>query len=376
MEDGHSEAMPMPRNNAACLILALALVLAGVAPCTAQPASPVTTSSKECSLQQIPDYEVLSMAYPSRAVTLVTDGRDAYLASLASDPSAIRNLRLLLALGESLADGSKDGMHQYFSTQAGALAPEVLQALRAAGMTSQAQAIEQGMAAFGSSYPTDDRKRDGFLAQSFLRIQEGIAPDFNKPPTATDNLLRQIGTPLADKTGYKAGVVDYMRRDPQGAALLAQAREHLTNRQRLGYLEGCLLQSGPSGFGDEATIRKGIETMPQALRTVYVMAIFSGELFNGGMHQFFSNSSGAFAPYVVQAMRDIGMPQAAKTVEQGMAMFPQPYPVSTEDRRRRAFQREWNSWDDKLDGLTGDVDGQDFEAAVAVYAAARGILPK
>lgn len=365
--------MPKPRRNAVCLILAL--VLAGAAP-RAAPASEPTPTSKEQSLQHIPDYEVLSMAYPSRVETMITDSRDAYLAALARDPRDLRNLRLLLALGDSLADSSKDGLHQFFSTQAGAMAPEVLQALRAAGMSAQAQVVEQGMAVFGPVYPTDDRKRDAFFAQSFLRIQEGIVPDFDKPPTRVDTLLREMGTPLADKTAYMAGVVAYMRGDAQRAAMLAQARAHLTNEQRLSYLEAGLLRDGPSGFGDASTIRKDIEAMPPALRTVYVMAIFSGELFNGGMHQFFSNSSGAFAPYVVQAMRDIGMPQAAATVGQGMAMFPQPYPISTDERRRRAFQHEWNDWDDRLDGLTGDVDGQDFAAAVAAYAAARGILPQ
>ncbi len=216
--------------------------------------------------------------------------------------------------------------------------------------------------------------RSDFFAQSFLRIQEGIVPDLSKPPTAVDNRLRELGTKLANKTAFRAEVEAYAAREPVIAAALKHARATLTDEQRLSYLQDQLLP-GPSGFGDATEIKAQIETMPPSYRTAYVLIILMGEVFNGGMHQFFFNSSGAFAEYVPQALREVGKDDAAAIVDTAIAMFPKPYPVSTEERRSVSFQHEWNEWDDKLNSFSDAIDGADIPAALAAYAKKQGILP-
>jgi hypothetical protein len=360
---------------AACILSLVILNTTVVAPSVAQDASSEDSYRfQEGSLQHIPDYDVLSLAYPPNLGLLIANGRDRYLAEMSRDPASIQRLRLLLGLGEYTYDASTEGLHGYFSAPAGTLAPQLLVALQEAGFSDRAEVVAEAIAAFGPNYPVDDKVRSDFFAQSFLRIQEGIVPDLSKPPTAVDTRLRELGTKLANKRAFRAELEAYVARDPAIAAALKHARETLTDEQRLSYLQDQLLP-GPSGFGGTAEIKARIETMPPNYRTAYVLIILIGEVFNGGTHQFFYNSSGAFAEYVPQALRDVGENDAAAMIETAIAMFPKPYPVSTEERRRVSFQHEWNTWDDKLNSFSDAIDSEDIPTALAAYAKKQGILP-
>ncbi|WP_349957815.1 DUF4375 domain-containing protein [Rhizobium sp. ZPR3] len=368
--------MPSRLTAAAAYILSLVILTTTVVvPSVAQDAaSKDGYRFQEASLQHIPDYDVLSLAYPPNLGLLIANGRDGYLTEMSHDSAPIQRLRLLLGLGEYTYDATSEGLHGYFSAPAGTLAPRLLVALQEAGFSDRAKVVAEAIAAFGPNYPVEDKIRSDFFAQSFLRIQEGIVPDLSKPPTAIDVRLRELGTMLANKTAFRAEVDAYAARDPVVAAALKHARETLPDEQRLSYLQDQLLP-GPSGFGEAAEIKARIETMPPSYRTTYVLIILMGEVFNGGTHQFFYNSSGAFAEYVPQALREVGKNDAAVIIETAIAMFPKPYPVSTEERRRISFQHEWNTWDDKLDSFSNAIENDDISAALAAYAKKQGILP-
>lgn len=350
----------------------------GLVPSLAQDASPSRHAPyqfRETALRQIPDYDVLSLAFPPNLWLLSIEPRNAYLAKISQDPLPLQHLRLLLGLGEYIHETSTENLHAYFDSPPGALAPDVLIALNAAGFSNRARVMTAAIAAFGPDYPVENRKRADFFSKSFLRIQEGIVPDLSKPPTALEIELQELGKQFLGKVQFRADVEAYAARDPVIAAALQQAREQLPDDQRLSFLQDRLLP-GPSGFGAAAVIQQQIEQMPPSYRTVYVLTLLVGELFNGGMHQFFSNSSGAFAPYAAKALRDVGKDDAATTVDQAIGLFPTPYPISTEERRRVAFAHDWNAWDDKLDALTNAIDGEDIQKALTVYARQQDILPR
>lgn len=326
-------------------------------------------------MRQIPDYDVLSMTFPPNLWSLVTERRDDYLAKINRDPAPLQDLRLLLGLGEFLHDTSTENLNAYFDNPAAALAPDVLKALNAAGLSERARVMAEAIAIFGPNYPIENKQRADYFSKSFLRVDEGILPDLSKPPTATEIKLLELGKQFVGKTRFRGEVEAYAARNTVVAAALKQARENLSDENRLSYLQSRLLP-GPSGFGDTATIQAEIERMPPPYRTVHVLTLLTGELFNGGMHQFFSNSSGAFAPAAAQALRDIGKDVAAATIDQAIAMFPKPYPISTTERRRVSFAHDWNAWDDKLDSLTNAIDGEDIQKALAIYARQQDILPR
>jgi hypothetical protein len=50
------------------------------------------------------------------------------------------------------------------------------------------------------------------------------------------------------------------------------------------------------------------------------------EVRNGGLHQFFSNSTGVLAPEALEGFRAIGLVEWATILEEAMAFFGSPYP--------------------------------------------------
>jgi hypothetical protein len=329
----------------------------------------------QAMLREIPDSDLLEIAFPAEFHRLIVDARDGYLAWLKTMPPEIVRLRLLLGLAESIHDGNAEGLHVFFSNPSGAVAPEVLAALREAGLAERADIFAAAMAVFGPGYPTSDKVRSEAFAHSFLRVAEGIVPNLSRPPTAIDLKLRELGAHFPGKSAFRQEIIAHVRQESVLSAALAQARRDLSDDERLSYLQRRLLP-GLSGFGAAATIEAGIERMPLAYRRIFVLTLLEGELFNGGIHQFFFNSSGAFALPARQALRDLGLPTAAGALDEALAMFATPYPVSTEERRQRHFRQGWSAWDDRLAALTGKLDGQPIRQAMLDSARRDNILPR
>jgi hypothetical protein len=120
---------------------------------------------------------------------------------------------------------------------------------------------------------------------------------------------------------------------------------------------------------------------PEASRTLFAAHWTQSEVLNGGLGQFFSNSTGVLAPEAVVAFRALGMPRAAAVLERAMAFFDFPYPrdrAQREDALEAAFDA---SDDDDFDPFQ-DVDGPfselletengGFDAAADKYAATNG----
>jgi hypothetical protein len=72
------------------------------------------------------------------------------------------------------------------------------------------------------------------------------------------------------------------------------------------------------------------------------------EVRNGGLHQFFSNSTGVLAPEALEGFRAIGLIEWADILAEAMQFFSTPYPREQTDRRgllarKRGRRRE--EWD-------------------------------
>jgi hypothetical protein len=135
--------------------------------------------------------------------------------------------------------------------------------------------------------------------------------------------------------------------------------------------------------------------MPKEQRTLLAMHTFNGEFENGGVHQFFLNSSGALAPEVYDAFIEMGLERQAAIFKRGLDMFGGNYPRDTTRRRDRFFDHsDWTEWDKKLSGLTDEFyaldggptvlqvggsaaieGGPGIWPAMAVYARNKKLLP-
>jgi len=86
-----------------------------------------------------------------------------------------------------------------------------------------------------------------------------------------------------------------------------------------------------------------------------VVSVFNDEFRDGGVHQFFYNSSGALAPDVYDAMLELRMTQQAEIFKRGLDMFGKSYIRDTEQRRAAYFNHKgWTDWDKQLSALTDD----------------------
>ncbi len=121
---------------------------------------------------------------------------------------------------------------------------------------------------------------------------------------------------------------------------------------------------------------KQFQASPPASRTLFAAHWCQSEVRNGGLHQFFGNSTGVLAPEAVSAFESIGMPKTAAVVAEAMAWFGPAYPRDREVREdllgsyENEDPDEWNPFealDDRFFELIESENGG-FVAAADRYA--------
>jgi hypothetical protein len=118
--------------------------------------------------------------------------------------------------------------------------------------------------------------------------------------------------------------------------------------------------------------------LPTHYRDLLVTSLFEGEVLNGGVDQFFTNSSGALAPLVVEAFRNMAMPEYAAAFQEGVDLLGTPYPFNRELRfQRMESATGFENFEERFTSLFDrwDEDGS-FLAGRLRYAQSQGILPQ
>ena len=86
---------------------------------------------------------------------------------------------------------------------------------------------------------------------------------------------------------------------------------------------------------EDQLIPRTVAVLGQPSVYLYATSIFDGEVGNGGVQQFFDNSSGALAPTVRDALQDMLLPSYARIVGGIIDAFGAPFPVSKLNRSDR-----------------------------------------
>lgn len=68
--------------------------------------------------------------------------------------------------------------------------------------------------------------------------------------------------------------------------------------------------------------REHLEALTPNAKVLYVVQLLDGEVFNGGFHQYFSNSPGKYAHETLAALRELGAPRAAGLLQRAIDAFP------------------------------------------------------
>jgi hypothetical protein len=314
------------------------------------------------------------------SVRAVIEPPAAFLASLDSLEPEVRTLVLLDVLRNGLG---RDGLHTFFYMKGGELAQPIRDALRASGLQREHALFTQAMALFGDEYPTDTPTRGKRYSYSSL----------DTPMNDFDRQMLEISAKFGSSEAFGRAMAGFVERAPALWQRIEAERSHLGEVARLRYLNQALMQRTAT-WGERDLVTR-LAALPTAQRTLLVMNIFNAEFENGGVHQFFLNSSGTFAPEVHAAFVELGLDRQAAIFKKALSMFGAKFERDTAKRQARYFDKpEWNDWDNRLSAITDEFyaldggatvvkigDGAAIEggpgiwAAMAVYARNNKLLP-
>ena len=125
---------------------------------------------------------------------------------------------------------------------------------------------------------------------------------------------------------------------------------------------------------EDELIPEAVEQLGQPCVCLYATLIFDGEVANGGLHQFFDNTSGALAPVVRDALRAMGLREYAAIMTQVIDSFGHEYPYSQQVRLSRmdAAPDLQAKLDRSYDAI--DVWSSEFILARETYARNHGLI--
>ncbi|HZH98833.1 MAG TPA: DUF4375 domain-containing protein [Fimbriimonadaceae bacterium] len=109
---------------------------------------------------------------------------------------------------------------------------------------------------------------------------------------------------------------------------------------------------------------------PSVSRLLFAAHFCQSEVCNGGLWQFFENSTGVLAPEAVEAFRRIGQDGVAATLAVAMDRLGSPYPRDREERWLSlddALREDLDLLDDRLFELLNSESGG-FESAALRFA--------
>lgn len=329
----------------------------------------------------IPFFDLIADAvaeYSVRVTIADTDPRTALTDALKGVDEQTRTLATLYTLWDGLG---RDGLHSFFFMRAGGLAPQARSALKEAGLNKDYDTFGAAMALFGEDYPFDEKAREKFFGYAH---GQGEYNDF-------DRRLLDLANQFPSRTEFAQEIEGYVTRHDELWHRIEARRKAIGAQRRFGILIDNLWRKIPSGSDDE-DVPQRLAKLSFPEQTLIALDAFSSEFENGGIHQFFFNSTGAFAPEVLAGLRALNLTQQAQLFERAMKTFPSPYP---RDRDKRAASylghRDLEGFESELAELTDEFYAADtaqpnskphsatnatgLRSAILRYAEAHKLLP-
>lgn len=81
----------------------------------------------------------------------------------------------------------------------------------------------------------------------------------------------------------------------------------------------------------------GFSRCSEPVQNMLALVVCMGDVQNGGLHQFLSNSMGMVAPEAAAGFRAIGLPAVGEVLEDAMRRFGEPFPRDRDERQRRLY---------------------------------------
>jgi hypothetical protein len=288
--------------------------------------------------RQVPFWALIDQAVGRHAVRAIRNGLDAYRKKLAALDPELRGLTVLFTLQDNFG---RDGLHTFFFTEGGNIAPAIRDGLKEGGFEREFELFGRAMAMIGTPYPVDREVRKRLFGYS--------RPGGNL--NAFDHALLHVAQQFGTEDQLRERIVAHVNASPALFRHVESFRARLGEKARLRFLANALEDEIDWNKPADAIARALATLLPEE-RHLVALSRFNMEFENGGVHQFFYNSTGDIAPEVHAAMLALGLEQQAELFGRGLEMFGDVYPRDNETRRERNFNGKWSAWDDKLSGLT------------------------
>jgi hypothetical protein len=205
--------------------------------------------------------------------------------------------------------------------------------------------------------------------REMLPLLPAEATDYSAIPEERRKTLESVAVKAGGPAAGRQAIRDHLESDADAQAFIATARQALDDETRVYFLFRSMIDH----FDRDRTVAgqlAALNTLPIPHRVVWLVHVYRSELHNGGIEQNFSNSGGVFAPETAAALRLLGLDAHGAVMEQGIALFPKPFP---RDRNSPAWPADIS---DKLYPLGDHLNGEDVDPALAAYARREGVLPR
>ncbi len=104
------------------------------------------------------------------------------------------------------------------------------------------------------------------------------------------------------------------------------------------YLDASLIEHIHTRLRKSGFAKSAVLELPRGLQVFYISYVVESEVMNGGLNQFFWNSSSQYAELVSPALRDLEAPEAAALFEQALSVATQDIPRIAALRRQRTLE--------------------------------------
>lgn len=90
----------------------------------------------------------------------------------------------------------------------------------------------------------------------------------------------------------------------------------------------------PFEYWTDSEYDPALSDVPHDIQLLAAMSYGKSDIENGGFHQFFSNSTGVFAPEMIEWCERAGLHETAEVIREAVAFFGDKFPRSREVRNR------------------------------------------
>lgn len=99
-------------------------------------------------------------------------------------------------------------------------------------------------------------------------------------------------------------------------------------------------------YGDADKLAEGLHELPEWVGDLVCVHWLLSEFENGGLMQFFINSTGIIGPHAIAALGRMRLPEAAEALKEAVELFGSPFPHNKKDRYHILRTKAGLKWED------------------------------